>query len=103
LSWGTILRDAAIVLLVLVVLLFFLRRRAVRRQRARRIARVQAHAEARRRGMIDVVDPPDGSDIRVLPNRTGHHVAASGRRRSDRRVVRTTRPREHRSDRGRRS
>ena len=45
--------------------------------------------------MIDVLDGDDGSDVRVLPARTGHHVAAAGRRRaSDRRVVRATRPRD---------
>ena len=41
------------------------------------------------------LDGDDDSDIRVLPARTGHHVAAAGRRRaSDRRVVRATRPRD---------
>ena len=55
--------------------------------------------------MIDVLDGDDGSDIRVMPAKTGHHVAAAGRRRvSDRRVVRATRPRDHTggNDRGRR-
>jgi hypothetical protein len=56
--------------------------------------------------MIDVVEGDDGSDIRVLPKSTGHHVAAAGRRSrtSDRRVVRATRPRDHTggNDRGRR-
>jgi hypothetical protein len=77
----------------------------VKRQRARRIERIRAHAEARRRGMIDVLDGDDAGDVRVLPARTGHHVAAAGRRRaSDRRVVRNSRPRDHSggNDRGRR-
>jgi D-alanyl-D-alanine carboxypeptidase len=102
-SIGSILRTAGLVLLGLLVILVILRRRAVKRQRARRIARMKAHAEARRRGMIDVVEQDDGSDIRLLPARTSHHVAATGRRHpSDRRVVRAARPREHRADRGRR-
>jgi D-alanyl-D-alanine carboxypeptidase (penicillin-binding protein 5/6) len=101
-SWGSFLRIAGFVLLGLLVIVVILRRRAVRRRRARRIARIKAHAEARRRGMIDVVEPPDGSDIRVLPNRTGHHVAAAGRRRvSDRRLLRATRPRDRNGDTGR--
>jgi hypothetical protein len=94
------------VLLGLLVVVVILRRRAVKRQKARRIERMRAHAEARRRGMIDVVEGDDGSDIRVLPKSTGHHVAAAGRRSrtSDRRVVRATRPRDHTggNDRGRR-
>ena len=77
-SLGSILRTAGLVLLGLLVVLVLLRRRAVKRQRARRIARIEAHAEARRRGMIDVLDGDDDSDIRVLPARTGHHVAAAG-------------------------
>ena len=28
--------------------------------------------------MLDVLDGDDDSDIRVLPARTGHHVAAAG-------------------------
>ena len=104
-SLGSVLRIAGLVLLGLLVIVVILRRRAVKRRRAQRIERIRAHREARRRGMIDVLDGDDGSDIRVLPSRTGHHVAAAGRRRvSDRRVVRATRPRDHRSgkDRGRR-
>ncbi len=94
-SFGSILRTTGLVLLGLLVVLVLLRRRAVKRQRARRIARIEAHREARRRGMLDVLDGDDDSDIRVLPARTGHHVAAAGRHRtSDRRVVRATRPRD---------
>jgi D-alanyl-D-alanine carboxypeptidase (penicillin-binding protein 5/6) len=105
-SFGSILRTVGLVLLGLLVVVVVLRRRAVKRQKARRIERMRAHAEARRRGMIDVVEGDDGSDIRVLPKSTGHHVAAAGRRSrtSDRRVVRATRPRDHSggNDRGRR-
>jgi D-alanyl-D-alanine carboxypeptidase (penicillin-binding protein 5/6) len=104
-SLGSILRTAGLVLLGLLVILVLLRRRAVKRQRARRLERLRAHREARRRGMIDVLDGDDGGDIRVMPAKTGHHVAAAGRRRtSDRRVVRATRPRDHTggNDRGRR-
>jgi D-alanyl-D-alanine carboxypeptidase len=105
-SFGSILRTLGLVLLGLLVVVVILRRRAVKRQKARRIERMRAHAEARRRGMIDVVEGDDGSDIRVLPKSTGHHVAAAGRRSrtSDRRVVRATRPRDHTggNDRGRR-
>jgi D-alanyl-D-alanine carboxypeptidase (penicillin-binding protein 5/6) len=104
-SLGSALRTAGLVVLGLLVVVVILRRRAVKRQRARRIARIQAHAEARRRRMIDVLEPDEDSDVRIVPGRTGHHVAAAGRRRvSDRRVVRATRPREHgpANDRGRR-
>jgi D-alanyl-D-alanine carboxypeptidase (penicillin-binding protein 5/6) len=105
-SIGSILRTVGLVLLGLLVVVVILRRRAVKRQKARRIERMKALAVARRRGMIDVVEGDDGSDIRVLPQSTGHHVAAAGRRSrtSDRRVLRATRPRDHTSgnDRGRR-
>lgn len=91
---GSMLQTAGFVLLGLLVVLFLLRRRAVKRQRARRIERMRAHAEARRRGMIDVV-AADDSDIRLLPARTSHHVAATGKRHpSDRRVLRPARPRD---------
>lgn len=93
--WGTVLRITGIVLLVLLVTVVVLRRRAVRRRRAR-TARLRKMAEARRRGMIDIVEPDTtGSDLRVMPERTSHHVSASRRRQSDRRVVRPTRPRGH--------
>jgi len=100
-SWGSIPRTAGLALVGLLVILVVLRRRTVKRRRARRIERMRAHAEARRRRMIDIIEPDDtGSDIRVVPGRTSHHVSA-GRRRSDRRVVRATRPRDHRApDRG---
>jgi D-alanyl-D-alanine carboxypeptidase len=102
---GSVLRTAGLVLLGLLVVVVLLRRRAVKRQRARRIARQKALAEARRRKMIDVLEVDDTSDVRVVPARTGHHVAAAGRRRtSDRRVVRATRPRDpaNPNERGRR-
>lgn len=100
-DWGSVLRVAGLALLGLLAIAFVLRRRAVRRRRARRIERQRAHAEARRRRMIDVVEPDQDSDVRVVPTRTSHHVAASGRRRgTDRKVVRPSRPRDHSRDRG---
>lgn len=93
--WATILKTLGIMVLVLLLTVVVLRRRAVRRQRKRK-ERLRAMAEARRRGMIDVVEPDTtGSDLRVMPERTSHHVSASRRRQSDRRVVRPTRPRGH--------
>ena len=92
---SSILRTGGFVVLGLLVVLVALRRRAVKRRRARRLAWRRAHAEARRRGMIDVVES-DESEIRLMPTRTAHHVAATSRRHpSDRRVLRPTRPRDH--------
>ncbi len=71
--------------------------------RRRRIAWQRAHAEARRRGMIDVIETED-SEVRLMPTRTAtnHHVAATGRRHPpDRRVVRPTRPRHADQERNR--
>ncbi len=102
-AWGSILRTAGLALLGLLVILVLLRRRAVKRRRARRIAWQRAHAEARRRGMIDVIETAD-SEVRLMPTRTAtnHHVAATGRRRPpDRRVVRPTRPRHADQERNR--
>ena len=67
---GSVLRTAGFVLLGLLVVVVLLRRRAVKRRRARRIERMRALAEARRRGMIDVVEPDDA----------GHPAAAEGTR-----------------------
>ncbi|MGZ6910609.1 MAG: D-alanyl-D-alanine carboxypeptidase family protein [Acidimicrobiia bacterium] len=90
------LKTVGLVLLGLLVVLVLLRRRAVRRQKARRIERMRALEEARRRRMIDIVEPDDTeSDVRVVPGRTSHHVAGGRRRQSDRRVVRPPRPRGH--------
>ena len=102
-SWGSVLRTAGLVLLGLLVILVLLRRRAVKRRRARRRAWQRAHAEARRRGMIDVIETED-SEVRLMPTRTAtnHHVAATGRRHPpDRRVVRPTRPRHADQERNR--
>ena len=92
---GSILKTIGLVLGVLLVGVVLLRRRAVKRQRARRIERLRAHREARRRGMIDIVEPDDAdTDVRVMPVRTSHHVAASAKRHpADRRVLRPSRPR----------
>ncbi len=66
------LRNFVIVVFVILLTLFLLRRRAVRRQRARRIARQKRMHEIRRRRMIDVVDPAaveadEVSHVKVVP------------------------------------
>ena len=92
--FSSIPRTIGIMVFGLIVALVMLRRRAVKRQRARRIERVRAHGEARRRGMIDVVNQDDG-EVRAVPAKTSHHVAAAGKRHlPDRRVVRAARPRD---------
>ena len=92
---GNTLRSFGLTLLGLFVVFIGLRRRAVKRQRVRRLERMRAHAEARRRGMIDVVTTDD-SDVRLFPASTSHHVAAAGKRHpSERRVIRPARPRDH--------
>ncbi len=92
--FSSVPRTIGIIVFGLLVVLVMLRRRAVKRQRARRIERVRAHAEARRRGMIDVVAKDDG-EVRAVPAKTSHHVAAAGKRHPpDRRVVRAARPRD---------
>ena len=92
---GSVLKTLGGVLLALLIVAVVLRRRAVKRQRARRIERMRAHREARRRGMIDILEVDDAvADIRVVPARTTHHVASAGKRHpADRRVVRPARPR----------
>jgi D-alanyl-D-alanine carboxypeptidase len=94
-TFGSVLATLAWILLGLLVVAVVLRRRAVKRQRARRLERMRAHREARRRGMIDIIDGDDAeTDVRVVPVRTSHHVAAAGKRHpADRRVVRPARPR----------
>ena len=94
-AFGSVLKTLGLVLGILLVGVVLLRRRAVKRQRARRIERLRAHREARRRGMIDVLEPDDAqTDVRVMPIRTSHHVAASAKRHpADRRVLRPSRPR----------
>ncbi|HEY3724356.1 MAG TPA: hypothetical protein VGN59_13480, partial [Acidimicrobiia bacterium] len=67
---GTIFNLNVVVVVVVLVLLalFLLRRRAVRRQRRRRITRQRQLAEARRRRMIDVVEPGEpAGHVRVVP------------------------------------
>ncbi len=93
-SVGSVLAPIGWTLLVLLGIGVVLRRRAVKRQRARRLERMRAHREARRRGMIDIIEADDAdADIRVVPVRTTHHVAAAGKRHpADRRVVRPSRP-----------
>lgn len=92
---SSVLTTLAWILFGLLVVAFVLRRRAVKRQRARRLERMRAHREARRRGMIDIIDGDEAeADVRVVPVRTSHHVAAAGKRHpADRRVVRPARPR----------
>lgn len=66
-GWVWLLGIALVVLAVLV----FLRRRAVKRRRKRRIERQRSLAEARRRGMIDVIEPSGqgGSSVQVMRRR----------------------------------
>ena len=92
---GSVLTAMAWIGFGLLVVAFVLRRRAVKRQRARRLERMRAHREARRRGMIDIIEGDTAeTDVRVVPVRTSHHVAAAGKRHpADRRVVRPARPR----------
>ena len=92
---GSVLTAIGWLLLALMIVGVVLRRRAVKRQRARRIERLRAHREARRRGMIDILEADDAvADIRVVPVRTTHHVASAGKRHpADRRIVRPARPR----------
>ena len=59
----------ALIALAALVALVVLRRRAVSRRRRRRHARQRALAEARRRGMIDVIDPTEVSRGRVMVRR----------------------------------
>lgn len=96
-SWWSALEVVGLILLVLLIIVVGLRRRAVRRQRVRRIERMRALREARRRGMIDIIEADDAvADVRVMPMRTSHHVAATGKRHpADRRVLRPARPRDH--------
>jgi len=56
---------------IVLVALVVLRRRAVKRRRRRRLARQQALSEARRRGMIDVIDPTErtGGSVNVTSDR----------------------------------
>ncbi len=91
-TFGSVARVAGIVLGVLLVVLVALRRRAVKRQRARRRELLRAHREARRRGMIDIIEPDD-ADVRVVPGTTSHHVSAARRYPNERRVQRAARPR----------
>lgn len=91
-TFGSVARVAGIVLGVLLVVLVVLRRRAVKRQRARRRELLRAHREARRRGMIDIIEADD-ADVRVVPGTTSHHVSAARRYPNERRVQRAARPR----------
>ncbi len=68
-SWGTFARTVGLVLLGLLIVVVILRRRAVKRQRARRIERLKAHREARRRGMIDIIEADDTD----MPRGPGGH------------------------------
>ena len=55
-DWGALGRRVLQVLGGLLLVVVLLRRRAVKRRRARRLVRARALADARRRGMIDVID-----------------------------------------------
>lgn len=62
------LRNVVIVLVLLAAAFVLLRRRAVKRQRQRRMARQRMLADARRRGVLHVLDP-DHSPVSVVPRR----------------------------------
>jgi serine-type D-Ala-D-Ala carboxypeptidase (penicillin-binding protein 5/6) len=69
--FATIWKAALVVAVVIGLTLFLLRRRAVRRQRARRIARMKRMDEIKRRRMIDLVEPADElGHVRVVTPRT---------------------------------
>lgn len=88
---GSWVRRVTVAVLALGAVAFVLRRRAVRRRRARRLARVRALQDARRRGMIDIVDADRYYHGIVEPHR---HVAPVEAWRADRvqRVARRPRP-----------
>jgi D-alanyl-D-alanine carboxypeptidase (penicillin-binding protein 5/6) len=70
-TFATIWKAALVVAVVIGLTLFLLRRRAVRRQRARRIARMKHMDEIKRRRMIDLVEPADElGHVRVVTPRT---------------------------------
>jgi D-alanyl-D-alanine carboxypeptidase len=70
-TFATIWKAAFVGAGVIGLTLFLLRRRAVRRQRARRIARMKRMDEIRRRRMIDLVEPSDElGHVRVVTPRT---------------------------------
>jgi serine-type D-Ala-D-Ala carboxypeptidase (penicillin-binding protein 5/6) len=72
-SWFT-LRNVVVLALVLLGLLVLLRRRAVKRQRQRRGARQRMLADARRRGVLHVLDPESTSEVshvNVVPRNGG--------------------------------
>ncbi len=63
-------RNLLIVALVVLVVVVLLRRRAVKRQRQRRMARQRMLADARRRGVLHVLDPEgtgEVSHVNVVP------------------------------------
>lgn len=73
---SSLVRNLLVVLLLVLLVLVQLRRRAVKRQRARRLARRRATDKAMRRGALPVVDgryrngsrgPSTGSHVRVTP------------------------------------
>lgn len=79
---SSLVRNLLVVLLLVLLVLVQLRRRAVKRQRARRLARRKATDKAMRRGALPVVDgryrngsgaPSAGSHVRVTPIER-HHV-----------------------------
>ncbi|MCU1459694.1 MAG: D-alanyl-D-alanine carboxypeptidase [Actinomycetia bacterium] len=73
---GLPLGTIAIVLLVLLTIAFFARRAQVKRRRKVRLARQRALAVARRRNMIDIVEPPTAETSHVAVIRP-----AAGRKR----------------------
>jgi D-alanyl-D-alanine carboxypeptidase len=61
-SWFT-LRNLGLLVLFLLVALVLLRRRVVKHRRQRRIARQRLLADARRRGVLHVLDPESTSEV----------------------------------------
>jgi serine-type D-Ala-D-Ala carboxypeptidase (penicillin-binding protein 5/6) len=75
------LRNVLIVAFLLLVAFVLLRRRAVKRQRQRRMARQRMLADARRRGVLHVLDPESvgvESHVAVVP-RTGRRPQRTNR------------------------
>jgi hypothetical protein len=67
------LRNLAVAALILLVLVVVLRRRAVKQQRRRRLARQRMLADARRRGVLQVLEPdaaPHGAPTVAVVRRT---------------------------------
>ncbi len=79
-SWFT-LRNVVVLAFVLLVVVVLLRRRAVKRLRQRRMARQRMLADARRRGVLQVIDPEgtgEVSHVNVVPRNGRRPQRTSG-------------------------